>query len=74
MFDIKLSDPTVIKLNKRLYVRNGDGSLIYTPPDFIRFKVNRDLMKNLIDSMMEVGYIKAVIKFESDRRKVRKKF
>ncbi|QIG65897.1 hypothetical protein phiOC_p236 [Ochrobactrum phage vB_OspM_OC] len=66
----------IVKINKRLYLKDEEsGKLIYTPPDFIRHRCNREMMNKLAVDIMESGsYIKSVIRFESDRLKKTKRF
>lgn len=67
----------ITKLNKRLYLKDEKtGKLVYTPPDFIRHKCNRQVLDKLAEEINsgETTYIKAVIKFESDRMKKTKRF
>lgn len=66
-----------IKLNKRLYLKDEEtGKLVYTPPDFIRHKCNRQVLDKLAEEINsgETTYIKAVIKFESNRLNKTKRF
>ena len=62
---------TVVKHNRRLYLKEMEtNSLVYTPPDFIRNRCNRQLLQWLADEINEGSetYIKCIIKFEAGRR------
>lgn len=60
---------SVVKRNKRLYVMDGE-SVVYTPPEFLRNKCNRDLLNRLAWDIERLGRIAAVVRFETQRRPV----
>lgn len=45
-----------VKKNKRLWIKDGDGNLVYTPPNFIRLH-NRELFNQLVDRLNRFGYL-----------------
>lgn len=57
----------VVKRNKRLFIETENGEVVYTPPDFIRSKIHsREQLHKLIQRMETVGYIDAVMEFETN--------
>jgi hypothetical protein len=57
----------VVKKDKRLYVMDGDR-VVYTPPDFLRSRVNRDSMAVLASQLEAGGGINAIIEYETKLR------
>lgn len=57
----------VVKKNKRLSIVDPDGNTVYTPPDFLRSRVNRELLGRLAQTEMKIADI---IVFETRVRPV----
>ena len=57
----------LIKRNKRFYVLDAEGCVIYTPSDFIPIR-NRNLLHQLCEDLENMSEIKAIIKFETNSR------
>lgn len=68
--------PEVIKKNKRLYIRVREtGELYYTPPDFIRKKIqSREIMVDLCNELSYIPYqdwFNVIFEFEGKMNKGR---
>lgn len=57
----------IVKINKKPAIVNGDGQVIYTPPNFVSFK-NYDLTK-LLEAFNKKGYrdIEDVMAYEAGK-------
>lgn len=58
---------TVRKMHKRLHVVGADGDSVYTPPDFLRSRIqSREALQRLADAFNAAGAytIEAVVEFE----------
>ena len=61
---------SVIKRNKRLYIINSEGEDYYSPPNFLRNRINRrqdlvDLCDKFNDTV-ESEHITLIMEFEKD--------
>lgn len=61
----------VVKRNKRLWVIDRQGALVYTPPDFIRLQ-SREPLNALAADLEWRPYIEAVMDFERTARRTQR--
>lgn len=65
-----MSGLRLVKRHKRMWIIDEDGQEVYTPPDFLQVP-HRNEFHNLIADMIAIGYILAVMRFESKHHRKR---
>jgi len=60
----------VIKKNKRLWIEDETGKLIYTPPDYIRHLIkSREQLQEVADKLSAgADYITEIVEFQTRMR------